>query len=1399
MTNYNDYQNILFNYNFTGNVAGTNAIPNIALSTDADGNYIISYTVFEDAQDVNDANYYSAYNSIINNIATTSYKQNVTDAFVAVMQSNLGAYSVLFEDVAKISFEASTTGTGEITFGQLKDNYFPNNSTTALSVVYNANDVNASQIFGDIWINTEHDEIPNDPTNNNNIWEANAQIVPGTHAFKILLEEISHSLGVDVVENAPNSYLDNQQYTVTSYNLLSGMDTAGFSDDVAPAGLQLYDIAALQEIYGREYATRSGNTNYNISTAFTSTALNDAFIYTIWDGNGHDTISAAGFYESGLGAGASSGAVIDLRQGEFSSIGSSVTAARATDNVAIAFHTIIEDAIGSVKGDIIIGNAWDNKLEGGAGNDDIYGDGVIYDGNVGYGATSNERDINSPSAAADLNGSGDDELIGGLGNDTLYGGLGEDTYVYNLGDGNDLIIDPDEMNLVFGAGIDFSNLSISQNGNDFIWNFSDGGSATIQNYYLNVTGSTDTITYGGNQANWSHANANGQSLTGTDNNDVLSGSSGNDTINGGEGNDLLFGGSGNDNINAEGASDYSTDADDKVYGGSGNDNITSFFGNDYIDSGSGDDYVRAYSNDRLNLDIYTKSGNDEVRVDGYGLQQVINTGADNDIVNYMAYSSNDSFWQNNNYSANIDLGDGDDYLHIHYGGEFNVSLGDGNDIFINSLASHNLSQIAIVNDTFGNDDYRLTPKDTHITDYQGNDRYFIIRGNGNTFIDDRQGNDHIDSSWKLFDDGSGSGALQKIRAADQIGNDLVLDMYTKSLINGSNFGAHFVTIKDYYDGQKIENIKFSDVGFVNLDAYINASLNSSTISGTTGNDTNLNGNSNDDLIHALDGDDNVNGLSGNDTIFGGDGNDTIFGGDGTDILIGGLGDDILTGGLGSDSFTFNNLNEITSNTDHITDLEGIDNIDLSTISGLNFIGSAAFSNTINEMHYVFDNGTTAIEIDSTGNGIKDHRIVIDNGEFHLIEDPSNIGVYIITDNIIISGTSGNDVLTGTAEDETIVGYAGNDTINGGSGRDKVDYSADISGVVVNLHNGTATDGWGNSDTLTAIEDVVGSNFNDILVGNNGGENTLEGLDGDDQIQGRGNHDVLYGGNGNDDLNGHNGDDTLYGGDGSDILQGSVGNDMLFGEGGDDLVMQGGDGDDIIDGGDGNDQLRGQNDNDTLIGGLGIDRLDGEAGIDTADFSAGTEGVITNLATTNTANDGHGFAERVLRVENIIGSDHSDTLLGSNDDNEVIGGLGGDTIKTYGGNDIIYGNAGNDYLYGGTGNDIIYDGDGLDVLYGQGGADTFVFEAISAFNNIDNVKDFSLSDGDKLNVSDLLALYDPFADLITDFVQITDNGTHSYLKIDSDGGADNFQQIAQISFETGLTDEAVLENNGTLII
>jgi Ca2+-binding RTX toxin-like protein len=188
--------------------------------------------------------------------------------------------------------------------------------------------------------------------------------------------------------------------------------------------------------------------------------------------------------------------------------------------------------------------------------------------------------------------------------------------------------------------------------------------------------------------------------------------------------------------------------------------------------------------------------------------------------------------------------------------------------------------------------------------------------------------------------------------------------------------------------------------------------------------------------------------------------------------------------------------------------------------------------------------------------------------------------------------------------------------------------------------------------------------------------------------------------------------------------------------------------------DGNDTLYGGSENDSLTGGNGDDVLYGDAGTDTRWGSAGT-----------------------------------DTLYG---------GDGNDNVNGEDGNDTLYGQAGNDTLKGGNGNDVLFAGAGDNDLYGEAGADTFVFEAATAFDTVDDIFDFNTTDGDIIDIVDLLTEYDPLTEALTDFVQITTSASHSNLAVDVDGGGNNFVHFAQIRNVTGLTDEDALVASGNLL-
>ncbi|MBV1928313.1 MAG: type I secretion C-terminal target domain-containing protein [Gammaproteobacteria bacterium] len=228
--------------------------------------------------------------------------------------------------------------------------------------------------------------------------------------------------------------------------------------------------------------------------------------------------------------------------------------------------------------------------------------------------------------------------------------------------------------------------------------------------------------------------------------------------------------------------------------------------------------------------------------------------------------------------------------------------------------------------------------------------------------------------------------------------------------------------------------------------------------------------------------------------------------------------------------------------------------------------------------------------------------------------------------------------------------------------------------------------------------------------------------------------------------------------------------------------------DYIDGDAGDNYIQGMAGGDELEGGAGADTIDGGSGNDYARYTGSDTGVDVDL-TRATQIGGDAEGDVLIDIEHLRGSDYDDVLTGDSYNNH---------IRAEDGDDVLSGGAGDDRLWGSLGNDTLYGGSGSDQLDGGAGADTFVFEDATAFTGIDEVRDFSLGEGDVLDISDLLSGYDALTDAISDFVQITDNGTGSILSVDVNGGADNFVQIATLTGITGLTDEDALELSGNLI-
>ena len=158
---------------------------------------------------------------------------------------------------------------------------------------------------------------------------------------------------------------------------------------------------------------------------------------------------------------------------------------------------------------------------------------------------------------------------------------------------------------------------------------------------------------------------------------------------------------------------------------------------------------------------------------------------------------------------------------------------------------------------------------------------------------------------------------------------------------------------------------------------------------------------------------------------------------------------------------------------------------------------------------------------------------------------------------VLSGGAGADRLFGGDGDDTLVGGAGADSLYGGTDLDWIDYSASSQAVSINLNTWTALYGDAQGDYLNGVDAIIGSAFDDTLIGfNQSGlvddiyTNVIEGGAGNDYIDGLGSNDLLYGGADNDTILGGNGDDALTGGTGADSMVGGVGSDSFYGGAGD---------------------------------------------------------------------------------------------------------------------------------------------------------------------------------------------------------------------------------------------------------
>ncbi|TFF41604.1 retention module-containing protein [Pseudomonas sp. RIT623] len=127
--------------------------------------------------------------------------------------------------------------------------------------------------------------------------------------------------------------------------------------------------------------------------------------------------------------------------------------------------------------------------------------------------------------------------------------------------------------------------------------------------------------------------------------------------------------------------------------------------------------------------------------------------------------------------------------------------------------------------------------------------------------------------------------------------------------------------------------------------------------------------------------------------------------------------------------------------------------------------------------------------------------------------------------VLVAG-AGNNSLHGGDGDDLLIGGPGNDLLDGGAGNDTASYAKATAGVTVDLgHVGQQNTVGAGLDTLSGIENLIGSDYNDTLTGNDA-DNLLNGGAGNDVLKGGAGNDILIGGPGNDTLSGGSGNDSF---------------------------------------------------------------------------------------------------------------------------------------------------------------------------------------------------------------------------------------------------------------------------------
>ncbi|NBB14527.1 hypothetical protein GVN21_04030 [Caulobacter sp. SLTY] len=966
------------------------------------------------------------------------------------------------------------------------------------------------------------------------------------------------------------------------------------------------------------------------------------------------------------------------------------------------FATGFENLSGSTFNDTLTGDAGDNVLSGaegadilsgGQGNDTLYGDGIVwmYSTTGGSGPITTTVDLDALGIGAVP---GNDTLYGGEGSDILEGGAGDDLLLGGIG--NDTIRG--------GAGIDtvsYEDISVA-NGigtGVYLWRAENQNRSQGDGGFDIITGVENVI---GSQVS--------DTLEGDGGDNVLTGLGGNDALVGHGGNDTLVGGAGEDFLRGR-------DGDDLMQGGADNDFLQGGEGNDTFDGGDGFDRASLFliatdpqTGATVDLNIVGQQDT------GHGLDTFISVEhvSGTNFGDTLTGNSGDNWLWGVGGGDTLNGGDGNDNLETGSAGANVLNGGDGidtanffnNNDFTSGVVASLLLQ-GVAQATSGGT-VTLTGienlsgsafNDVLTGDAGGN----VLAGNsGADTLDGGEGDDILlgDGAIRMTSSQGGSGPITQIEDVatffnnpSNSGNDILRGGAGIDTLIGSGGddlllgGLGNDTING---GAGIDTVSYEDISVVNgigVGVYLLRPENVARSQGDGGADLiigvenvigsqlsdTLDGDHNNNVLTGLGGNDLLIGEGGDDTLIGGSGEDFLRGRDGNDVMQGGADNDFLSGGEGNDTF------------------DGGDGIDRAS------------------MFLIPTDPQTGATVDLSIVGQQDTGHGLDT--FISVEH--------------VSGTSFGDTLSGNSGDNWLWGIGGGDTLNGADGNDLLETGSAganvlnggngvdtasffnnndfTSGVVASLLlQGVAQATSGGTVTLNGIENLSGSTFNDVLTGDTG-------------------NNVLAGAEGNDELVGGEGNDTLYG-DGIVWMtsdQGGSGPITFTADLASDPELGAVSGNDILRGGAGSDILEGGGGDDLLLGGLGNDTIRGGDGIDTVSYEdisvANGIGVGVYLLRPENVNrsQGDGGSDIITGVENVIGSQISDTLDGDHNNN-VLTGLGGnDLLIGEGGDDTLDGGAGEDFLRGRDGNDIAYGG--LDNDFFSGGEGNDVMDGGEGFD------------------------------------------------------------------------------------